>query len=56
MPRRLLALLLGIVALSAVATAPATAAEADPTKLLSSIEGFAIEGPLINNLGLPQVL
>ncbi|WP_030688203.1 hypothetical protein [Streptomyces sp. NRRL B-1347] len=70
MRRRLTAVLLGGLALTGMSTATAAAAGpppmarhalVNPAPLLPSpesliTEGISIEGPLINNLGLPKLL
>ncbi|GAA4935873.1 hypothetical protein ACFPM3_06080 [Streptomyces coeruleoprunus] len=54
-------LVLGTLALIAAFAAPASAAVANPSPVLPQLEtlvseGVNIEGPLINNLGLPKGL
>ncbi|GGS22892.1 hypothetical protein GCM10010252_72580 [Streptomyces aureoverticillatus] len=68
--RRSLVLVIGALAATAALTAPATAATAAPAAAHSAMnplpplaaaeslvtEGVSIEGPLINNLGLPHLV
>lgn len=60
MRHRFAALVLATVALAAAYTAPAqAAANPSPVPLAAEsliTEGLTIEGPLINNLGLPKLL
>ncbi|MGA4838048.1 hypothetical protein [Streptomyces sp. G45] len=70
MPRRPTAVLLGALTLTVALAVPATAAPAtavaapaaaNPAPLLPGAEpliteGISVEGPLINNLGLPTLL
>ncbi|WP_405800979.1 hypothetical protein [Streptomyces sp. NBC_01506] len=61
MRHRFAALVFATVALAAAYTAPAQAAvNPSPVSLPATesliTEGLSIEGPLINNLGLPHVL